>query len=180
MTIHVKIGSSAPTDETPKVSLNIRKSIDGQIMIMDHNEIDIVVVPDKNKIIAFAKKSFQDSVYSVQDRLFNYLSTKGLITRDSVKAGNVFGSLEAEYPEPTEGLNPVQLVVFGISKFMEEERPHMEMEQYLEDEFEERLTDPDVDDSTELGEVPQAARKGAMPKYMDMYKSRRYYVNGIY
>lgn len=180
MTIQVKIGAEEATQEGPKLNLIARKSIDGNIMIMDHKEIDIVVIPSKKQVITFPKKSFQDSVYSVQDRLFNFLSTKGVITRESVKAGNVFGSIQGEYPEPLQGLNATQLVVFSIGKFMEEERPHMEFEEYMKDENEERLTEPGDEDSTELGEVPQKARQGSLPKYMDAYKSRRYYVGGVY
>ena len=32
------------------LSLNIRKSMDGNIMIMDHTDIDVIVMPVKNKV----------------------------------------------------------------------------------------------------------------------------------
>lgn len=46
----------------------------------------------------------------------------------------------------------------------------MEWEKELEKEFEERLTDPDEKESTELGEVPAAERKGSItPSTMRRY-----------
>ena len=36
-----------------KFPLAIRKTVDGRIMITDHPDIDIVVLPEQNKIIAF-------------------------------------------------------------------------------------------------------------------------------
>jgi len=175
--IKIKVGDTVQKTET-KMSLVARKSIDGNILIMDHNDIDIVVLPEKKKIIAFPKKSLQDSVYSTQDRLFNYLGTKGVIKRESVRSGNVYGSMEAEIPEPVAGINPIQISVFTIGKFIEEEKPHMDMDEYIQDEFEERLTEPEGDESTELGEVPQRAIKGSLPKDANMYKTRRWYAPG--
>jgi len=170
MAIQVTIGE----EEAQKLSLKARKTIDGQIMIQDHNDIDIVIVPDKKKIMLFSKSSMHDNIYALQDRLFNFLATRGVIKRESVQSGNVYGSLEAEYPEAVNNANATQLVVFSIGKFMEEEKPHMEMEEHFEDEFEERMTKPDEKESTELGEVPQAAKKGTIDparvrKYLSGY-----------
>ena len=119
-------------------------------------------------------------MYSTQDRLFNYLGTKGIIKRESVRSGNVYGSMEAEIPEPIPGVNPIQVSVFAIGKFLEEEKPHMDMEEYIQDDFEERLTDPETEESTDLGEIPQKSYKGTIPKNIDNYRSRRYYVGGSY
>lgn len=170
MTVTVKVGDK-PSSNT--LSLNARKSIDGNIMIMDHDEIDIVLMPEKKKIIAFPKKSLQDSVYAAQDRFFNYLGVKGVITRESIKSGNVYGSMECEYPEPLQGVNAVQVVVYSIGKFIEEEKPHMDWEAKLEQEFEDALTDPDDKNSTELGEVPHKAQKGSIPRSGNSYLTRR-------
>lgn len=184
MTITVKVGkkdlekstenTSSDTKTNVILSLNARKTIDGHIMIMDHDEIDIVVIPNKNKIITFPKKSFQDATYGSQDRLFNFLNSKGVIARDSIRAGNVYGSMEAKIPDPLPGINAIQLAVFSIGKFLEEEKPHIEMEAQYEKEFEDFLVNPDEKDSTELGEVPQKTKQGSIPKYMDWYKTKQY------
>ena len=173
MSINVKVGSSANAIEKtnhPSMNLNARKSIDGHIMIMDHKDIDIVVVPDKKKIITFPKTSMHDNVYSVQDRLFIFLANKGVIKRESIQSGDVYGSLQAEYPDAVNDVDATQMVVFTIGKFIAEEKPHMQQEEYQEEEFEKRLTNPDEEESTELGEVPQAAKKGSI----DPSRVRRY------
>ncbi len=169
MTIEIKVGDNH-SDNGPTLKLKIRKTIDGQIMIMDHNEIDIVVMPEKKKIITFPKKSMHDSVYACQERFFNYLSQKGVINRESVQSGDVYGSIQAEYPDAVNEASAAQLVVFTIGKFLEEEKPHMELQQELEDEFEKELTNPDEEDSTELGEVPHSKKKGSI----DSGNIRRY------
>jgi hypothetical protein len=161
MTIEIKVGE---TEEGTQASVKLvaRKTIDGMIVIMDHDDVDIVIQPDKKKIIIFPKSSLHDNVYACQDRLFTFLAQKGIIKRETVQAGDVYGSLQAEYPDAVNGADATQLVVFTISKFIEEEKPHIEMEKYVENEFEERMTKPDEEESTELGEVPQAARKGTI------------------
>ena len=164
MTINVTVGNNQHSlEKNPiKVKLNIRKTIDGSILIMDHNDVDIVIVPSQKKIIIFPKSSLHDDIYACQDRVFNFLASKGVIKRESVQAGDVYGSLQAEYPEAVNNADATQLVLFTISKFLEEEKPHMEMEQYFEDEFEKRLLRPDESDSTELGEIPHSEKKGTI------------------
>ena len=60
------------------LELQARKSLDGNILIFDHKEIDIVIMPLKRKIVTFAKSEINDSVYEVQNRFFNFLKRKGL------------------------------------------------------------------------------------------------------
>ena len=50
------------------IKLNVRKSIDGNVMIFDHKDIDIVLMPTKKKILAFAKDRLSEEVYEAQDR----------------------------------------------------------------------------------------------------------------
>ena len=44
--------------------LNLRSSINGDLMIMDHKDIDIVVKPGDKKIIAFAKEKNHNISFS--------------------------------------------------------------------------------------------------------------------
>ena len=41
-------------------------------MIPDHEDIDMVFLPEKNKCVTFPKASMSDKVYAAQDRLFNF------------------------------------------------------------------------------------------------------------
>lgn len=169
MPLTIKVGDEAGGHEPITMELVARKTIDGNIIICDHKDVDVVLVPGDSKIIAFPKKSMDDSIYATQNSLFEYLSEKGIIKRESVKAGDAYASLEAEYPEAVQG-NTTQLVLFSIGKWIQEEKPVMEMEQYYEEEWEERLTDPEDEDSTELGEVPHKPEKGTI----DPSRIRRY------
>ena len=148
-------------DET--VELNLRKAVDGSIMIFDHMDIDIVLVPESKKIITMPKDLMTDDVYETQNHLFKHLTRKGLIEYDSIRGGNVYGAFEAKLLESIfEQSDPLQLTILQISKWIDEERPFFESERaYLERE-EERLLEPEEEDSTKLGEVPHSSKKGSI------------------
>ena len=79
------------------------------------------------------------------------------------QGGNVYNSLEAVIPESkVEGVDATQSVLYNISKFLEEERPYYEYVKAYHDQFEEELIEPDAENSTELGEVPQEETKGSI------------------
>mgnify|MGYP001278678435 CR=1 FL=1 len=144
------------------LSLNVRKSADGNIMIMDHTDIDVIVMPGKNKVLAIAKDNFTDDVYDSQNRLFKYLGKKGVIDLSSIRSGNVYGSLEGSYiAETFNEADPIQTIVFGIGKFMEEEKPYFMYSSKMADEETNRVTDPDK--ATSLGDVDHEANKGNIP-----------------
>ena len=63
---------------------------------------------------------------------------------------------------PSEELNRVNVTVLNISKWIDTERPYFEFVEKYEDMETERLTDPEEEDSTELGEVPHDETKGSM------------------
>lgn len=170
MPITLKVGHQpSPQHEPIKMELVARKTIDGNILVCDHRDVDVVIVPNDKKVIAFPKKSMEDDVYATQDRLFEFLGKKGIIKRESVRAGDAYASLEGEYPDAAEG-STTQLVLYSIGKWVEEERPMFEMEEYYENEWEERLTNPEDEESTEFGEVPHEPEKGTI----DPSRIRRY------
>ena len=49
MAINIKIGSDKE-EKKIDVELNIRKTLDGDLMIFDHADIDIVIMLEKKKI----------------------------------------------------------------------------------------------------------------------------------
>ena len=171
MAIEIKIDKSeealdSTQEENPiqsTMSLNARKSLDGNIMIFDHQDIDIVVMPGKNKVVAFAKDLISDTVYEAQDRLFYYLVKKGIVLPESVHAGNVYGSMEAVVVTPLdENVSAPQAAVFSVGKFISEEKPFFNTYKEYEDDYEDSLTNPDEENSTELGEIPHADEKGSL------------------
>ena len=143
------------------IKLNARKTLEGDLLIADHDIIDIALVPSAGRIITFPKSDSVKDPYGVQTRFFNFLANKGIIYRDSVQGGNAFGSLEALIP-PSEKVNGLQAALYVISQFIvDEEDARVTAEEYEKD-LEKYFTEPTDRDSTELGEVPQEAEKGAM------------------
>lgn len=145
------------------LQLKARKTLDGNIMIFDHQQMDIVLMPAKSKIVTFAKDDYSETVYSAQNRLFEFLKRKGVVDYESIQGGSVYGSLEGTIPRPkSENINSIDYAIYGVYKFLKEEKPYYN---YL-DQYEEMLDDyfvqPTKEDSTELGEVPQAVEKGSI------------------
>jgi hypothetical protein len=192
MAITVKVGEEeqeanqarAPqeqkADQKPRgklgAKLNIRKTLDGNYYIYDHHYIDIILMPEKMKILAIPysesnKIAFSDLVYHTQDKFFDHLGRKGIIAPETVKGGNIFGSMEASILKPKDTVIPLdELVLLNIASWIESQRPALEFDKKYEEEFDDRLTEPTDEESTELGEVPQESEKGSIPKY----QSRRY------
>jgi hypothetical protein len=167
MAIAIKIGSAA-AESRVVLELDIRKSIAGDLMIFDHGDIDIVLSPSKNKITVFPKNTMNDLVYGAQNRLFAHLHKKGVVIPESVQAGSFYGSLEGMLETSAEDptIAP-KLALINISKFIDEERPYFEAIEAIVAMDDEQLTHPEKEDSTELGEVPQASEKGSIrPGYI--------------
>jgi len=142
-----------------EAKLKLRSSINGDLMIMDHKDIDIVIKQEEKKIIAFAKETLSDLVYGAQSRLLEYLRSNGLIEIDSIQGGNIYGSLEAKLQE---GPKVVEVTLMKIAEWMEEEAPMINGRTGYDDMEDEHLLSPDGEYSTELGEVPQAEEKGSI------------------
>ena len=154
--IKIDIGGPQAT-----IELNARKTLDGNLLIMDHDMIDIVVLPEGSKVIAFPKDISMEDTYTLQSRFFEYLADKGVVDRNTVQGGNIFNSLEAIIPE-AKGANSLQAAVYVISEFLREEAELKIVVDTYEKELENYYINPTDRDSTELGEVPQEVEKGAM------------------
>ena len=154
--IKIKVGGPQAT-----VELRARKALDGSLLIMDHLKIDIAVMPEKMKVITFPKTTATEDVYDYQNRLMEMLSDKGVIDRSSIQGGNIFRSLEGALYS-SEEVNPLQAAVFVIAEFIQHEAAAERVADEYEKELEDMYTHPDDRDSTEYGEVPQYAEKGAM------------------
>jgi hypothetical protein len=164
MAVRVIIGSQEEEKPSPvisKVELVIRRTMDGDYMIMDHSEIDIIVMPKKMKVVAFPKEVMSDVVYGTENRMFKFLSTKGLIDIGSIQAGSIYGSLEAKLLK-SEDFNTVKMTLMNLQKWIDEERPYFEFVEKFEDMVSDRFTDPNDEESTELGEIPHDDKKGAL------------------
>jgi hypothetical protein len=138
--------------------LNARRTMDGDVMVFDHADIDIIIMPNKGKVLSLAKDLMTEVVYGASNRLCSYLSKRGIVDPSSVQGGNVYGSLEATLLQPIN----LKLILLNISKWVDSERPYFEFVDNFEDTVDEYYTDPSDEDSTKLGEVPHEVSKGTL------------------
>tara|TARA_R110000824_G_scaffold10754_2_gene47072 strand:- start:2857 stop:3423 length:567 start_codon:yes stop_codon:yes gene_type:complete len=172
MSINVKIGAAA-AEAQPDIKLTIkeknvknynlhlRKALNGDLMIFDHTDIDIIVMLQEKKVVAFAKDIMSEVVYGAEDRLFSHLREKGIIKYDSIKGGNVYGSLEGQIHDSQE-LDEIKATLIQIAEWIQKERPYFEAMRAHDDMMDDYLTDPSDQESTELGDVPHEEEKGSI------------------
>ena len=148
----------APPKDVMEFELNARRTMDGDVMIFDHADIDIVVMPNKNKILSVPKDLMTEMVYGAEDRLCRHMAKKGIVDPSSIQGGNIYGSLEATLLPPVN----LKLILLNISKWIDSERPYFEFVDKFEETSDKYFTDPEDEDSTELGDVPHEASKGTL------------------
>jgi hypothetical protein len=59
-------------------------------------------------------------------------------------------------------LSPINMTILNVARWIDEERPYFEFMDKFEEMEDERFTEPDEEESTELGEVPHAEEKGSI------------------
>ena len=161
-TINVEIVNSRK--DTLHFSLNMRKALNGDLMIFDHKDIDIVIMPDKKKVVAFAKDLMSEVVYGAEARLMEYLRRAGIIQYDSIQGGNVYGSLEGKIHESKER-DSIKATLYQVSEWIDSEAPYIEATKGHDEHMEDALLKPDNENSTELGEVPHEEEKGSIRQH---------------
>jgi len=146
-----------------KSTLNFKKAINGDLMIFDHNDIDIVILKEQKKVVAFAKNILTDNVYGAEVRLFEFLRKKGIIAYDSIQGGNIYGSMEAAILEPEKKISkPMVLTLHMVQEWIETEKPIFKSMEAHDEMMDDALLNPDDEHATELGEVPHEEEKGSI------------------
>lgn len=170
MAIILKIKRTpAAKEEIKKVLLKARRTLDGKILVRDHPDIDIIILPKTKKVVAFPKDELDDEVYETQERLFKHLSVQGVVDFDSVQGGGTFMSMEAKIPNMDDGDN-LQYLIYSISQFLDDDLPYYKEKDEFEREMERKLTDPEVDEYTEHNpERYHAQVKGSLRPNMRPY-----------
>ena len=157
--INIKINN--PNERTTKFEMNIRKALNGDLLIFDHADIDIVLMVEKKKLVAFPKELMSEVVYGAESRLMEWMRKNGIIEYDSIQGGNVYGSLEGKIHESKER-DPIKSTVYQLSEWIKSEAPSSKMKKGHDDNLQASLLQPDAENSTELGEVPHAEEKGSI------------------
>ena len=162
MAVIIKVGKKANSKKV-RLELDLRQSLNGDLMIFDHWDIDIVLSPDKNKVVIFPKDTMSDLVYGAQNRLMAHLRKRGIVVAETIQAGAFYGSLEGTLEESKmEDASAAKLALINISNFIDEERPYFEQTEAIVSMTDDELLHPDKEDSTELGEVPQEVEQGSI------------------
>ena len=146
--LRIKVNSATRPKMVEVIDLKARRNLRGDVMIFDHNDIDIVLTKD-SKIITFAKDMFGEAIYETQNRFFKYLFEKGIIEYSTVRGGDFYASVEAQILE-SKDYKPIPHTLYVIGKFMEKERPQIEFEKNFEIEQEKRLSEPLPGEYTEF------------------------------
>jgi len=154
MPLTIKLGDVAKPPQAT-IELQIRKTLDGSLIISDHHKMDIVVQPSDSKIFALPKPYAGDKVYEYQKDLMEALFRSGVIAYNSIKNAASFGVLESTYIAETtqKGVDPIEAVLYSIDKFLKETAAQDTRADAYDQHIEDRFTDPTDEDSTRLGSV---------------------------
>ena len=162
MAVVIKVGAAANIKKV-RLEINARQALNGDVMIFDHGDIDIVLSPGTKKVVVFPKETMSDLVYGAQNRLMTLLIKRGILIPESVQAGSYFGALEGTIQQSVNpDISGEKLALINISSFIEEERPYFENKEAIISAEDDELVHPDKEHSTELGEVPQSTDQGSM------------------
>lgn len=169
--INIVRGGKDQEPVTKQISFQeARKAVNGDLMIFDHDLIDIVVSRGKSKISTFPKEVISEETYHIQEKLLTILARHGVVDRGSIQAGSVHSSLEGQIMESAEeDISSFQLTLLEVYNFLQEEEPNMKSREMYKDSLQNFFLDPEPQDSTELGEVPHKDRKGSMDSRVRPY-----------
>ena len=147
-----------------------KKTLGGDVLIFDHDLIDIVVSKDKSKISTFPKKSINEEAYHTQTKLLDTLATNGVLERSSIRFWSVHSSLEGFITKSNlDGVSSFQVALLEVFNFIQDELPNIESRASYKDKLQDFFLDPEEEQSTELGEVPHGDRKGSMDHQVRPY-----------
>jgi len=166
ITINNDKDNKKDTNPSLKAKLQIRKSLNGNLIIADHEDLDIIVDPKKGKIILFSTdQKNSDHTYDSMNRFMKYLAKKGIISHESVHSGNIYASLEAKIQESeNSNVNSLDLALMTIAEFIKKEAPYFMYIKKAQEDWDNELARPESDETTELGVVSHADSKGSQQR----------------
>ena len=173
MAIKIKIKIAGKPVE--KILLKAKKTLDGNIIVSDHPDMNILIMPTKSKIVSLAKDQLDDELYDTQKRFFNYLIDKGVVNYETVQDGGIFMSREGTVPEVVGEGDKIQYCLYVISNFVDEELPYYKNMEQFEKEVEQNLLEPEIDEYTEFDPSRHSDTKGSLPP-----KFVKYGIHSIY
>lgn len=143
-----------------KIILNVRKTMEGNIIVRDHREVDIVISPTSKKIILLPKKTMNEDLYPIQKRFFQHLRENGATILGSEATGFIYNSYEAMYVE-SQQYDSVAVLLKFIHEFIQDEKTEQLRLRQLKNDIENELLSPTDEKSTEYGEIPHKDLDGS-------------------
>jgi hypothetical protein len=156
MPIKIKFPSPDETAEKKvqaQIHLKIKKTLDDNLLINDHEYMDIVVVPKKHKIITFPKPHADKDVYEYQKDLLYSLFKGGVLEMFSAEGGARFGVLEATYPAEA-SVDSLQAVLLQVQEYLKKTAADELVADEYDENIEDNFTDPPDDKTTKYGSIP--------------------------
>ena len=122
-----------------------------------------MILKEQKKVVAFAKDMLTDNVYGAENRLFNFLRKKGLVSYDTIQGGNIYGSMEGKIMDNIgEVKKPISITINSIYEWIQTEKPIFNSMDAHDEMMDDALLNPDDEHATELGEVPHEEEKGSI------------------
>jgi len=91
-----------------------------------------------------------------------------VLIKGTLRSGAIINSLEAFYP-PNDKIDVMQVIILLTKRFLEKEMEFIDISKNYEENVEDMYVNPEEEDTTELGEVPQKPRKGNVNIYQTAY-----------
>ena len=154
-----------------RIPLKISKTLDGNLIIDDHECMDIVVNPMEGRIITLPKPYAEKDVFDYQRDLMYHLFKGGVTDAAVPTGGAAFGMVEATYPTKSSiHVNSLQSILYLISEYISSTAHDEDLSKEYDKNIEDRFPDPTDKDSTAYGEIPPyedtpGANQSADPTY---------------
>jgi hypothetical protein len=133
-----------PKAPSVEITLNMVRTLSGDLLIKDHRLYDIIVKVKEQKVVVKPKKDYDDVLYRKEKEFFDFMVQKGIIDSEDIEGGSIHGSLQAKYDtSELEPLATLQWVLYVIFLWVEQERPKQEFNSELFKKGIERLTNTD-------------------------------------
>lgn len=105
-----------------QITMNMKKTVDGNILIDERVDFYIFVFPYETRIVTIPKDYSNKFCTERQVKFFDYLTKNGLINPADVQAGELYGSFETAYLTPREeNEGSIEKLFEAIYDFVQEE-----------------------------------------------------------
>ena len=154
MPLKIKIGSAAEEKKPiqASISLQITKTLDGNLLINDHKYLDIIIDLSDTQVVTMPKPHVEKDVYDYQKDLMYSLFKGGITTAVEPRGGPVFGMVECTFPKEGD-VDNVQAVLYLISEYIKKTAGDEYKAEEYDKNIEDRFVDPTDADSTAYGEI---------------------------